>query len=120
MANGWQGALVQRTLGRAIASRFGASRFLDLGFGMALMRDGRVPFRAKALALACGGAVMTVLVALEVPVEGFFALFLPLIGAVADFAVDGAEEVLGALILGALLMPYVAPRELVRAIRDER
>lgn len=108
-------AMVRRTLGRALA----ANRFLDFGLGIALMRDRRVPMPTKALAVGLGGVLTTLLVVFEVPVEGLVALALPLLGAALDVTADGAEEVLGTLILATLLLPHLAPRELVQAVKNK-
>lgn len=111
--------LAERLAGRAFAARLMGGRFLNLGLGVTLLRDGRVPARYKAAALGASAAVMTGLVALEVPLEGILAVVVPFLGPMVDLAADGAEETLGTLVLATLLLPRIVPREVLAEIRAE-
>jgi hypothetical protein len=93
---------------------------LDMRLGFALMRDGRVPLRHKALAVVLGLGVTGIVELLEIPVEGILAALLPLLGVLGDFVVDGAEIVAGPLILATLLLPFIAPHAVVEQIHSER
>ena len=93
---------------------------LDVRFGFALMRDRRVAVRLKLLAILIGLAVTALVEFLEIPIEGVLSALLPLLGFVGDIVVDGAEAVAGPLILAGLLLPFLAPRDVVEQIRAER
>ncbi|HZT41266.1 MAG TPA: hypothetical protein VFA07_03710 [Chthonomonadaceae bacterium] len=109
----------KRVVHRAVASHARGGGLLDVRFGFALFRDRRIPLGGKLLALILGGLLTALLVSLEIPLEGLLTLLLPFL-AVPDFVVDGMETVLGPFVLGALLLPFLAPRPLVDQIRDER
>ena len=111
--------LKQKIVARAVGSSV-ALRWVDLGLGFALMRDGRIPMRVKAMTLGIGAALTAALVAAELPLEAMLALAIPLAGAGVDMIVDGAEEAIGAMIISAILLPHMAPRDLVDQIRAER
>ena len=93
---------------------------IDLGLGMALMRDSRVPAKHKAAAVGVGVAVATGLVALELPLEALVAMALPVLGGVGDVIVDGAEEAIGTLVVASLVLPHIAPRHIVAEVRAEQ
>ena len=93
---------------------------LDVRLGFALMRDRRVPLRAKLLAILLGLAVTGLVEFLELPVEGILSMLLPILGGVGDVVVDGAEMIAGPLLLAAMFLPLLAPRDLVEQIRSER
>lgn len=112
--------LGNRAARQVVGGHIGSGGALDIQFGLALLRDRRVPAATKLLALTLGAAGMALLVALELPAEFLLALFLPALGIVADFVVDGVEAVAGPLIIAALLLPYLAPAPVVETIRDER
>lgn len=111
--------IVKRVAGKAIA-KHGVGRLVDVGLGLALMRDARVPVRAKAMALGIGVAAMTGLVALEVPLEGMLAMLVPLLGPAVDLAIDGAEETIGSLLVATLVIQKLAPKDVVELVREER
>jgi len=92
----------------------------DVRLGFALMRDRRVPLRAKLLAILIGLAVTGLVEFLELPVEGILSILLPILGGVGDVVVDGAEMIAGPLLLASVLLPFLAPRDLVAQIRAER
>ena len=104
----------------AIATGLKSGRLVDLGLGLALLRDGRIPVRTKAMAMAIALGLTTGMVALEIPLEGLLAVAVPMLGFAVDMFADGAEETVGTLLICALILPHFAPREVVALIRDER
>jgi hypothetical protein len=92
---------------------------MNMTLGFALLRDRRVPIRIKLFALGIGAAGVGAFELLQLPVEGVVAALLPLIGAAGDLALDGAEAVIGPVLIATFLMPYLAPADLVRQIRAE-
>ena len=66
---------------------------MNMTLGYALLRDRRVPIRTKLIALG--------------------------IGAAGDLTLDGAEAVIGPVLIATLLLPHLAPADLVRQIRAE-
>jgi len=44
---------------------------------------------------------------LQVPLESILAFILPVVGIAGDLAVDGAEAVIGPVLVAALLLPYL-------------
>jgi hypothetical protein len=93
---------------------------LNLKLGYVLLRDSRVPIRAKMLALGIGALATTAFEVLEIPLEGFFAMILPLIGIAGDLVVGGAEAVVGPIIVACLILPHMAPPALVDRVRAEQ
>jgi hypothetical protein len=92
---------------------------MNMTLGYALLRDRRVPIRTKLIALGIGAAGVGVIELLQLPVEGVVAALLPLIGAAGDLALDGAEAVIGPVLVATLLLPHLAPAALVQQIRAE-
>jgi len=92
----------------------------DLKLGMALLKDGRVPTGAKMLALALGFAGVAVFDAFQLPLEALLAFALPVLGLGINLVSDGMEYTLGAFLLGSVLLPHVAPKQLVARLRAER
>lgn len=92
---------------------------MKIALGYALLRDRRVPVRTKLIALGLGAAGIGVIELLQLPIEGLVAALLPFVGAAGDLALDGAEAVLGPVLIATLLLPYLAPPDLVRQIRAE-
>lgn len=88
--------------------------------GFALMRDRRVPLRHKLLAVLLGLGITGIVEFLEVPIESVFAMLVPVLGALGDFVIDGAEVVAGPLLLATMLLPFLAPRNVVEQIHSER
>lgn len=115
------GFLGRRLLGRAVASgTLGASGgAIDLKLGLRLLRDNRVPVKCKLSGLALGVGAVLVLEILELPLQTALWLLLPVVGMAADFALDGLELLAGPLLVAALTLPYLAPREIVEQIRAE-
>ena len=95
-------------------------KWMDLQLGYALLRDGRVSIKTKGLAFAIGVTAVAVLELLEIPLEEIFAMIVPLLGGLGDIALDGVEAVFGPLLLALVLLPYLAPRAVVKEIRRER
>ena len=65
------------------------------------------------------GGVIGALELLQLPLEAVLAGILPLIGITGDIAFDGAEAVVGPVIIATMLLPYLVPSPLVRQIRAE-
>ena len=76
------------------------------------------------MALGIGAACIGALELLQLPLEAVLAGILPLIGITGDIAFDGAEAVVGPVIIATMLLPYLVPPPLVppplvRQIRAE-
>jgi hypothetical protein len=93
---------------------------MSMQLGYALLRDRRVSIRAKLIALGIGAAAIGAIELLQLPVEGVVAALLPFIGAAGDLALDGAEAVIGPVLIATLVLPHIAPADIVRQIRAER
>ena len=93
---------------------------LNMQLGYALLRDKRVPIRTKLIVLGIGAAIVGTVEVLQLPVEGVIAALLPLIGAAGDLAVDTAEAILGPVLIATVLLPHMAPADIVRQIQAER
>src|SRR6202040_1976890 len=91
-----------------------------MALGYTLLRDRRVPIRAKLIALGIGAAGVGAIELLQLPVEGVVAALLPFVGAAGDLALDGAEAIIGPLLIATLVLPHIAPADIVRQIRAER
>ena len=87
--------------------------------GYALLRDQRVPIRAKLIALGAGAAVIAVIELLQIPFETIVAALLPFVGVPGDLALDGAEAVIGSILIACLLLPRLTPTDIVQQIRAE-
>src|SRR6266436_1712534 len=92
---------------------------MNIRLGYRLLRDHRVPIRTKLMALGIGAACIGALELLQLPLEAVLAGILPLIGITGDIAFDGAEAVVGPVIIATMLLPYLVPEPLVRQIRAE-
>lgn len=103
----------------AVGGRFADGRF-DIKLGFALLRDRRLAIWPKLLALAVGGALAALLIAFEISPEGILAVLLPGLGLALDFVTDGLEAVILPVLIGALVLPFVAPRNIVDTIMAER
>ncbi len=93
---------------------------LNLRLGFKLLRDRRVSVGHKMLALAIGLGVTAGLIVLEIPLEGVLGALVPFLGLAVDTAVDGLEFVLLPLIVGALSLPFLVPRDLPPAPSDRQ
>jgi hypothetical protein len=93
---------------------------MNMPLGYALLRDRRVSLRPKLVALGTGLAAVAVIEFLQIPLESVFAFLLPVAGAAGDVALDGAEAVIGPVLIATLLMPHLAPANIVQQLRAER
>jgi hypothetical protein len=93
---------------------------MNMTLGYALLRDRRVPIRTKLIALGIGAAGVGAIELLQLPVEGIVAVLLPLLGAAGDLTLDGAEAVIGPVLIATFLLPHLAPADLVQQIRAEK
>jgi hypothetical protein len=93
---------------------------LDVKLGFALMRDRRIPMRSKLVALLLGLGITGLVEFFELPVEGILSALMPILGVLGDVVVDGAELVAGPIVIAGVLLPFVAPRQIVDQIRSER
>jgi hypothetical protein len=92
---------------------------MNMALGYALLRDRRVPIRTKLIALGIGAAGIGAIELLQLPVEGVVAALLPFIGVAGDLSLDGAEAIIGPVLIATFLLPYLAPADLVQQIRAE-
>ena len=92
---------------------------MNIRLGYRLLRDHRVPIRAKLIALGIGAACIGVLELLQLPLEGLLAGILPLIGVSGDIVFDGTEAIVGPVIIATMLLPYLVAPPLVQQIRAE-
>jgi hypothetical protein len=102
---------------KAVAKRIEGSAF-DPKLGFALLRDRRISFSSKAMALGLGAALVAALIALELPFELILATLV--VGLLPEGIFDGLEVVIGPILFGCLLLPHIAPAEIVQRIRNER
>lgn len=103
----------------ALGSRVQSSRF-NIKLGFALLKDRRIGFWSKLIAMALGVGGVGALVGLELPLEAVLAVLAPGVGLGIDLVANGLEAVLLPFVFAALLLPYVAPRALVDRILEER
>jgi hypothetical protein len=118
MMNLWMRLFGRRLMRRAM-SQEAVKRRLDVRFGFALLRDRRVPLKAKLLALAAAIGLVALLVLIEVPLESVLTLLVPLF-TIPDMVVDGLEVVVLPAVLVALVAPFCTPAEIRELIRAER
>ena len=90
-----------RVLHKAVSKRIEHSP-LSPKFGFSLMRDRRIPVLSKLLALALGGAVVSALIALELPIEAVMAALI--VGIVPEGIIDGMEAVIRLQANGAITL----------------
>jgi hypothetical protein len=107
-------------LNRAARNYIGEGKRIDAKLGIALFRDRRVPVPAKMAAIALGFVLMTVLNALQLPLDAVIAFLLPFVGLGVELMWNGAETLIGTLLFSALALPFVAPKGIVERIRAER
>jgi len=92
---------------------------MSMKLGYALLRDRRISIRAKLIALGIGAAVVGLVELLQIPFESVAAFILPVLGITGDLAIDGAEAVIGPVVLATLVLPYLASSTIVQQIRAE-
>ena len=119
LAAGAGGAGMTRRVERAKLKGRRGQKAMNIRLGYRLLRDHRVPIRTKLMALGIGAACIGALELLQLPLEAVLAGILPLIGITGDIAFDGAEAVVGPVIIATMLLPYLVPPPLVRQIRAE-
>ncbi len=104
--------LLTRSIAHHAVGQAAKKKGLDLKLGFALARDRRVSVGLKFAALVIGVGLTGALVAIEVPLEGVIGLLLPALGFIVDVAFDGIEFLVLPVIIGALTLPFLIPREL--------
>lgn len=107
-------------LNRAAQNYIGEGKRVDAKLGIALFRDRRVPVPSKMAAIAVGVVLMTLLNALEMPLEAVIAFLLPFVGFGIELMWNGAETIIGTLLFSTLVLPFIAPKQIVQRIRAER
>lgn len=90
-------------------------RRVDIPLGFALLRDRRVPWLRKALALLIGVVGMVAIQALEIPLELLTVIFGSPLG-----VEDGIEALVWPVVLACGVLPYLLPPVLVDTLRAER
>lgn len=107
----------ERALHKAVSHQ--GNNPLDVKFGIALLRDRRVPVKAKLLAFGISVGLLAALLALEVPLQAVVTFLAPILLPL-DFVVDGIEMVALPALFTALLIARTAPRAVVEQLRMER
>ena len=105
---------------RALVGGRGRAPIIDIGLGWALLRDGRVPGKAKLAALGLGTLIIAALQVLELPVELLIAAVFNLPGIGFDVAWNGIELLAGPVLAASILLIRLAPPGIVNQLRAER
>src|ERR1700722_9098610 len=92
---------------------------MNAPLGYALLRDRRVSLRPKFMALGAGLVVMGAIQMLQISLERVLAFVLPGVGPAGDVALDGVEAVVVPVLVATLLMPHLAPRNIVEELRAQ-
>ncbi len=108
-------AIGEKTVHKSLKSK--SRGFFDIKLGFKLFRDRRVSQRAKLLSISFGCLILAGMLALELPVETVLASLL--VGLPIDFVFDGLEMVVAPVIFSSLVLPWIAPRNLVEKIVSE-
>lgn len=103
--------MVNRAVSNASVKRF------DWRLGVRLLRDKRVPLRTKGQSLMLGVFALMALEILELPIQTALWMLLPLVGFAADVAVDGLELLAVPFFVATIVLPFLAPREVVDSLR---
>ncbi len=111
--------LGHRVVHKAVGNQ-AQKRGLDLKLGFALFKDKRVPLGAKITAIGLGITAMILLDLLELPIEAFLAVLLPMFGFIIDGVFAGVENAVVPVLLSALFLNFTAPKAVVAQIRSER
>lgn len=93
---------------------------LDIGLGIALMRDRRVPFSAKAKSVTLGALTVAIFLALQLPLDAAILILLNAAGLGVNAVMDGLQILFGTILFGALYLTRLAPRALAERVRAER
>ena len=112
--------LGERVAHKTLAKNSHKGGFLDIKLGFSMLKDRRVSFGPKLMALGLGAGLIALLIALEFPLESLLAIVVPGLGLVLDFVTDGLEALLGTVGVAALLLPHLAPKLLTQQFRNER
>ncbi|MCW3099334.1 MAG: hypothetical protein JWL77_4952 [Chthonomonadaceae bacterium] len=111
--------LGERVAHKTLAQHSHTGGFLDIKLGFSMLKDRRVPFRPKLLAIGLGAGLIALLIGLEFPLEALLAL-VPGVGLLLDVMTDAMEAVIGTVGVAAILLPHLAPKLLTQQIRNER
>ncbi len=111
---------VGKVAGKYAGKYVGPDQVLDVKLGWTLLRDRRVPLSKKALGVFLGAGATAALLAAEVPLGALLALLLPGAGLGLDALMDVAEIAVGPALFASLLMPYIAPKNVVQQVRMEQ
>jgi len=95
----------EKAAGAALAHHARRGGFLDIRYGFSLLMRRNVPVLRKAAALGIGALIVSVMIALELPLESIVAGLLNLLGLGLDVVFDGFEAVAGPILFASLLMP---------------
>jgi hypothetical protein len=96
----------------------GEGKAIDPKFGVKLFKDKRVPVGKKILALFLGFLAIFVADLLGISLATVLFPILAALDAV-EFVSEGLEFTVGILAMSATLLPHLAPKPLVRQIREE-
>lgn len=110
----------RRVTDNAVRTHAREGGILDVGLGFTLLKDRRVSWKTKLLALLIGAGIIGLLVLLELPVETIVGGMLLALGIAIDALVDGLEFLTGPILFAILLLPHLTPKTLVQQIRTER
>jgi hypothetical protein len=111
--------LGERIAHKTITQNSHTGGFLDIKLGFSMLKDRRVPFRPKLLAIGLGAGLIALLIGLEFPLESLLAL-VPGVGLLLDATTDAMEALIGTVGVAAILLPHLAPKLLTQQIRNER
>src|SRR5258705_11754705 len=98
-----------RKVERAKPKRLARPKSMNIRLGYRLLRDHRVPIRAKLMALGIGAACIGALELLQLPLEAELAAILPVIGITGRIALDGAEALTEPGIRATTMLPDLVP-----------
>ena len=104
---------IKRKLVHVIGGRIArgvSTRYLDIPLGWAMMRDPRVSAFRKLFALAIGIGVVSLLIALELPLELLTMVLLPIAGEILTFVIDGVEMLVLPGLIACAILPLMQPK----------
>lgn len=90
--------------------RNATQKFVDIPYGWELMKDPAVSAGRKLLSLAIGIAAVSILVALEMPLEIFIFALVPFFGGIADFLFDSLQILVLPGLVACAVLPYLVPK----------
>lgn len=112
--------LGERVAHKTLTQNTHVGGFLDIKLGFSMLKDRRVAFRPKLLAVGLGAGLIALLLALEFPLESVLAVAIPGLGLVVDALTDAMEAIIGTVGVATMLLPHLAPKLLTQQIRNER